>query len=206
MPLIAPELLEITPSLFIWQAFDPAARVELFSTSFVLRRQIVIVDPVRLESSQLSELRKRGCIAGVVVTNANHHRAATWYSQEFSAPIFALGEGFHGPKPGRRTEVRDASKIVGQLEVVEIEGAVAGELALYHAADGGTLVVGDALINFEPYGFAFLPRKYCRDEKQMRRSLGKLLDRPAERMFFAHGMPVLAGATARLRQLIEADV
>jgi hypothetical protein len=85
-----------------------------------------------------------------------------------------------------------------------MEGAVAGEIALYHPSNGGTLVVGDALINFEPRGFTFLPRKYCENEKKMRSSLRQLLAKPAERLFFSHGTPILSGATDRLRQLLEA--
>jgi glyoxylase-like metal-dependent hydrolase (beta-lactamase superfamily II) len=108
-------------------------------------------------------------------------------------------------KPARFAEAKNGTAIGGELEVIEIGGAVAGEIALYHASNGGTLIVGDALINFEPYGFTFLPRKYCLDEKQMRSSLHQFFARPAERMIFAHGMPILSGATARLRQLLNAD-
>ena len=81
-----------------------------------------------------------------------------------------------------------------------------GEIALYHSPNGGTLIVGDALINFEPYGFTFLPGKYCLDEKEMRRSLLKLLDRKAERILFAHGLPIVSNATARLRRLLDVNV
>jgi len=52
----------------------------------------------------------------------------------------------------------NGAAIGGELEVIEIEGAVAGEIALYYASNGGTLIVGDALINFEPYSFSLLPR------------------------------------------------
>jgi len=69
--------------------------------------------------------------------------------------------------------------------------------------DGGTLIVGDALINFESYGFTFLPAKYCSNQKQMRRSLRKLLDYRAQRMLFAHGTPILSDASERLRGLLE---
>src|SRR5207244_7815956 len=86
------------------------------------------------------------------------------------------------PKPARITEVKNAVAIGDELEVIEIDGAVAGEIALYHPSNGGTLIVGDALINFEPYGFTLLPRKYCLNEKRMRSSLRQLLRRPAERM------------------------
>jgi glyoxylase-like metal-dependent hydrolase (beta-lactamase superfamily II) len=89
--------------------------------------------------------------------------------------------------------------------VIRIEGAAAGEMVLHYAPDGGTLIVGDALINVEPYGFTFLPAKYCSNEKEMRRSLQKLLDYKAERMLFAHGTPILSGASDRFRGLLGSD-
>jgi glyoxylase-like metal-dependent hydrolase (beta-lactamase superfamily II) len=64
------------------------------------------------------------------------------------------------------------------------------------------MIVGDALINLEPYGFTFLPGKYCSNEKEMRRSLQKLLDYKAERILFAHGTPILSGVSDRLRDLL----
>jgi glyoxylase-like metal-dependent hydrolase (beta-lactamase superfamily II) len=66
------------------------------------------------------------------------------------------------------------------------------------------LNVGDALINFEPHGFTLLPAKYCSNQKQLLRSLRKLLDYKAERILFAHGTPVLSGAGERLRGLLDA--
>ena len=64
------------------------------------------------------------------------------------------------------------------------------------------MIVGDALINFEPHGFGLLPAKYCLDANLMRRSLGKLLDHAFERMLFAHGTPILSGARVRVEQLL----
>jgi hypothetical protein len=91
------------------------------------------------------------------------------------------------------------------LTALAIDGAPSGEIALYYDADGGTMVMGDALINFEPHGFALLPAKYCRDFKLMRRALPRLLEYPFERMLFAHGTPLLVGAHRRLEQLLAAD-
>ena len=86
--------------------------------------------------------------------------------------------------------IADGEEICEGLHVIGIEGAPPGEIVLHYAVDGGTLIVGDALINFEPYGFTFLPAKYCSNQKQMRRSLRKLLDDKAERILFAHGVPI----------------
>jgi len=86
---------------------------------------------------------------------------------------------------------------------IEIPGGPAGETAIYQASDGGSVIIGDALINFEPYGFAFLPKKYCANEKQMRRSLRRLLDYDFERMLFAHGTPIMQSARKKLEQLLR---
>src|SRR5207248_6052224 len=122
----------------------------------------------------------------------------------FSVPIFAHPAAFPESKPDRLNETTGNATIDGDLEVIEIEGAAVGEIALYQPSNRGTLIVGDALINFEPHGFTFLPRKYCQNEKEMRRSLRKLLAYKFERILFAHGTPILSQGTARLRQLLDA--
>jgi hypothetical protein len=100
------------------------------------------------------------------------------------------------------TWVQDGDTLAPGLTVIAIEGGAAGESALHLADHGGTIVVGDALINFDPLGFALLPPKYCLDPKLMRRSLAKLLDFVFERMLFAHGTPILSGARARVEKLL----
>ena len=86
-----------------------------------------------------------------------------------------------------------------------IGGAAPGEIALYSSGEDGTLIMGDALIHFEPYGFTFLPPKYCTNFKEMRKSLRDLLTYDVKRMLFAHGMPIVANANRRLRQLLDGD-
>lgn len=205
MPTIAAELTRLTPSLFVWESYDAAVKADLFSTALVTAVGVFIVDAIPLERSQLDQLQQCGRIAGVIVTNANHHRAAAWYSQEFSVPIFAAADVFPDEKPKPFMQIEDGDKIENEFEVRQIDGAVAGEVALYHARNGGVLIIGDALINFEPNGFTFLPRKYCGDQDEMRRSLRKLLDCQAERILFAHGTPIVSDANARLRQLLDID-
>jgi len=199
---IASDLVQITPSLFTWQAYDRAVKADLFSSAIVTTRGIFLVDPIPLEKEALHDLAGPGGVAGIVVTNGNHLRATADYSAKFSRPIFAAPAVFSDTSLVFR-HVADGDKIGDELRVIEIEGAATGEIALYHGAADGTLIVGDALINFDPYGFTFLPRKYCSNAKEMHRSLRKLLAYKAERMFFAHGPPILSGASERLQRLLE---
>ena len=203
--MVDAEFHPLSPRVWIWQNYDSSVKGDLCSSALRTSSGIWIVDPIPLAEVHLGDLSGTAPIVGIIVTNANHQRSAGDYSHLFSAPIFAHKEVFPDSRPARLNEVTNASAIDGELDVIEIEGAVAGEIALYHSVDGGTLIVGDAMINFEPYGFTFLPRKYCLNEKQMRDSLRQLLVRPVERLLFAHGTPILSGASARLRRLLEGD-
>jgi glyoxylase-like metal-dependent hydrolase (beta-lactamase superfamily II) len=202
---IAPEFDRLRPGLWTWHAFDQSVKAELFSTALATDRRIYIVDPIPLAEPNLGQLNRAGEIAGVIVTNANHQRSALEYSDRFSVPVFAHPDTLTAIKPARSGDF-SAVTFQADFEVIEIEGGVLGEISLYHSANGGTLIVGDALINFDPYGFTFLPRKYCRDQKQMRRSLGKLLSLSIDRMLFAHGTPILSKAADRLRDLLESKI
>ena len=109
---------------------------------------------------------------------------------------------FPSDQSGRLTTIADGEEICDRLRAIAIDGVAPGEIALHYGGNGGTLIIGDALINFEPYGFAFLPAKYCSDQREMRRSLRKLLDYEAERILFAHATPILSRASQRLEALL----
>jgi len=195
----------ITGDIAIWHAYDPAVKGELYSTRLVIAGGAYLIDPIPLVKRALDLLIGSFQVAGIVVTNSNHHRAAGQLAQQLSAPIFAHAHTFPSDQPSRLTTFVDGEQICKRLRVIGVDGAASGEIVLHYAGNGGTLVVGDALINFEPYGFASLPAKYCLNQKQMRGSLRKLLDYDAERILFAHGTPILSTASERLQALLDSS-
>ena len=202
---VADELCRFGSDLFLWQAYDPKVKADLFSSGLVTPAGVLIVDPIPLIESALDELRQIGAIAGIILTNSNHVRASQEFARRFSAPLFAHRDSL-GEDKCPFTEVGDGDRICAAVDVIAIDGAVPGEIALHYPSNNGTLIVGDALINFERRGFSLLPKKYCLDEREMSRSLRKLLDVKSERMLFAHGTPILSGATNRLHQLLDVDL
>lgn len=202
---VAEEIAQIAPGVVIWQVYDPAVKADLFSTALETPAGTYLVDPVELAAEAMQSLEARPKIIGVVMTNENHERAAHRFAERFSVPIY-LHQALGRTVAFQRTiELEDGEEIGLSVTAIAIDGAPEGEIALYYPADGGTMIVGDALINFEPYGFGLLPAKYCRDPKLMRRSLPKLLGYAFERMLFAHGTPILAGARTELEQLLAAN-
>ena len=192
----------ITSNIAVWHGYDPRAKAELYSTFLMTFHGSYLIDPIPLQPEALKELIGSGLVAGIIVTNSNHHRAVAKFAEQLSVPVFASSETFPYEMPLQFRRVADGDTICDELQVIGIEGSAPGEIVLHYTPDGGTLIVGDALINFEPYGFTFLPAKYCSNEKEMRRSLQKLSNYKAERILFAHGTPILSGASDRLRGLL----
>jgi glyoxylase-like metal-dependent hydrolase (beta-lactamase superfamily II) len=201
----ANDLVRVSASLRYWQAYDASVKADLFSTAVETSDGILIVDPIPLRPEFLQQLLSARTIAGVFVTNVNHSRAAADFAEKCATPVFAHSATLATCELPSAREVANGQKFVANARAIEIQGAAAGEMAIYHDQDGGALIIGDALINFEPYGFTFLPPKYCSNAKEMRRSLRDLLDYNFERMLFAHGTPLMHSARKQLEKLLRSD-
>lgn len=191
------EFCRVSTAFAIWYTYDPTIKADLFSTAVVARNELAVVDPIALPAPHRNQLNSLGRVAIIVVTNANHLRDTLNFSR--SASIFAPSE--------LNAELTDYYALsdglqLGPFRAIKIDGAADGEFALYHPDDGGTLIVGDALINFEPHGFDLLPQKYCTNQKLMVRSLRRLLGLDFNRIFFAHGIPIVTRARERLASLL----
>lgn len=91
--------------------------------------------------------------------------------------------------------------VAGDLNVISLAGAGAGEVALHR--NETWLHLGDALINLDDTGLAVLPAKYCLDEGQLADSLGQLKSLAFHSATFAHGKPICGDAQGRIRALLE---
>lgn len=193
----ASEIEPVATGISIWRFYDPSVKADLFSTALETAWGTYLIDPIPLTPDAMAELGVRAKVAGIIVTNENHERAAAEFAERFRAPIY-LDTTVATHLPGI-APVRENQFPLG-MTALAIEGGPPGEIAIHFAE---TMVIGDALINFEPYGFALLPPKYCADARVMRRSLEKLLNHSFERMLFAHGLPILASARHRLELLLN---
>jgi Metallo-beta-lactamase superfamily len=198
----APDFDSVALGLFIWQNYSREVKADLFSTAIDNEAGLFIVDPIPLDENALMRLRSGRKIAGIIVSNANHRRAANEFARELRVPIFVAPMLATKPEFAGSIAWQENDPRLKDLTPILIEGAGEGEIVIHCARNGGTLIIGDALINFGSHGFDFLPPKYCSDAKQMRRSLPKLLDLNFERILFAHGLPILKSAKERLQQLL----
>lgn len=197
-----PTIDEVSPGIFVWQTYDGTVKADLFSTALETPSGTCLVDPIPLDEESLLGFGAQRKVSGIWVTNANHARAAADFARTFSVPIYVHEDLLGHADFPKATAISECEGLAQGVTGIAIDGGPQGEMALHYNAGGGTMVLGDALINFEPHGFGFLPAKYCRNARLMRRSLRKLLDYAFDRMFFAHGTPILSGARARLERLL----
>ena len=95
---------------------------------------------------------------------------------------------------------RLAEKVPG-FEEIPLPGAGENETAYFHH-DSKSLIIGDALINLSPDPLMLLPAKYCTNLDLLKTSLQRLLELPTQRIFFAHGAPILQDGVGRLKTVI----
>jgi glyoxylase-like metal-dependent hydrolase (beta-lactamase superfamily II) len=200
----ASDLTQVAPHIFLWQQYDPAVKADLSATALETETGTYLIDPIPLSPEDLLTSRLCRPPIGILVTNINHVRATNAFASTFSIPVYANKELCGSLDFPSANWITDGEPLAAGLTAISIEGGPPGETALYHQDDGGTVVVGDSIINFGPYGLSLLPRKYCEDFKRMQRSLRTLLDYRFERVLFAHGTPIVSGGFARLERLLGA--
>jgi len=200
----AESIREISSGVWIWHAYDESVRTELYSTAVAAEFGLVIIDPIDLVHDAFHQLAKHAPAAAIVLTNGNHSRAAVRFRDRFGASVFA-----HNDAVGELTTfvdgaLRPGRPVAGSLEVLQLPGAGLGEIALFHRKAKGEchLHFGDALVNLDPHGLIVLPEKYCLSASLLAQSLQSLPHEDLSLVTFAHGEPLLAPATEKIRSLV----
>lgn len=194
----ADEIHVVTPTLAVWQAYEPAVKCDLTSVALRLDEKLMLVDPIALSAAGVAELDAFGQPALVVCTNGNHARAADDFRKRYGVPLAAHAEA--ELETSVDLALTDGARLLDAIEVCALPGAAPGEIAL--RSPDGIACVGDALIDLPPDGFRRLPDKYCADPKVLRESLRKLLRWDFRILTFAHGWPLVASARERLVALL----
>lgn len=198
-----PEEHQVTADLTIWQVYDPQVKADLSATAISTASVTYVIDPISLPLAAMDRFLEARSISKIIVTNENHVRAAAEISASAGAPIYAAAGAREAFGDTAVLDLSAGGEALPGLQIIDLQGAAGGEIALHDPREGGTIIVGDGLINFGSSGFAVLPAKYCRDAKLLRKSLRQLLDFRFERMLFAHGAPITLKAHDRLAALLN---
>jgi hypothetical protein len=196
---IADEVLQVTPALSFWQAYEPAVKCDLTSCAVMTGEGLMVIDPIGLRPAAWDALGAADRPGAILLTSGNHARAAAdWRARlgwRVIAPLGAVGDLEITPD----ATVADGDLTPGGFRIVGLPSAGPGEVAY---VGNGLACLGDAVINLPSTGFALLPDKYCAAPKRLRDDLRKLLSLDFHILTFAHGPPMIAQARAQLTKLL----
>jgi glyoxylase-like metal-dependent hydrolase (beta-lactamase superfamily II) len=199
MSVVASEVHEILPGVFRWECFSREHKVELTSYAVLADGQLYIFDPIELIAEARQRLLANHPVTAIVLTNENHERATAGWREETQAPVW-LGKGANVELSQVHRFPNEATQW-GPWAVTPLAGGPGGEVAL-RWPERSLVVLGDVAFNLPKYGFGLLPDKYCEDQRRLGESLRRLTEQPFEAALFAHGAPILEGASARIRELV----
>jgi glyoxylase-like metal-dependent hydrolase (beta-lactamase superfamily II) len=194
---------EILPGIFTWPWFSERFNYDFNGTFVEAASGNLVVDPVDPDLDTLAELGRRGAYR-ILLTNRNHFRACARVREATGARI-AIHPA-DAPFLRERQIPVDAELAVGEkigpLEVVAAGGKSPGEVAFFWP-DRRILIVGDACVGNPPGKLSLLPAKVIDDLAALKRSLAGLAELDFDTLLVGDGVPILGGARAALRQLVE---
>jgi hypothetical protein len=192
---------EVGNNMWMWHAYDPSVKADLSSCALLSEGGLIIIDPISLCEEGMLVLDAAAPWAAIVLTNGNHARASFEFKQRYGTPIFAHPDAASELEIAVDEFLNVCSRVGGNIELLDLQGAGAGEVALYHPA--GSIHFGDAIVNLESTGLDFLPEKYCSNQSRLKTSLKALEGRCVKIMTFAHGLPIVSGSQSRFDALIQ---
>jgi glyoxylase-like metal-dependent hydrolase (beta-lactamase superfamily II) len=192
---------EIFPGIFTWQWFSELHGYDFNGTLVLDPGGNLCIDPVKPTADALAQLEKEG-VARILLTNRNHARAANLVRDRTGATI-AIHPADAAYAREQGTGISDDLRIgsrVGPFSIVAVPGKSPGEVAL-HDPERRILLLGDAVIGNPPGKLSLLSERVMDDPPQLRASVRRLLELDFDALLVGDGVPILADARERLREL-----
>jgi len=187
----------------MWSVWQPAHRV--FFNSYFLQHEggNLAVDPLAWSPEDEQEMRERGGVAWIVVTNRDHERHARDLAASFGAKIAASERDAPLLSAPVDHMLREGDRHFPGVHIIQFEGMKSpGEIAL-HLPEQKAAIVGDALWG-EPAGtLRLLPDEKLLDPRAAVLSLRKLWALRLEALLVGDGAPILHDADAIIGDCLE---
>ena len=179
---------EVAPGVLQWSVHHPEKGIDFNGTLVLDAGGNVAVDPPELDARRLDLVWERGGVAHVVITNRHHERHAARLVERTRARTWAPALDAEGLGLRVDETFRDGAELPAGLRAIAIRHSKSpGETALLLPRDGGTLILGDALIGRPPGRLSLLPAPKIADERKAAEGLRVLLDHVFERVVVGDG-------------------
>jgi len=194
---------ELLPGIETWGKLSERHGYDFNGTFVRHAAGNLCIDPVEPDAATLDRLAALG-VARVLITNRNHVRAANAVRERTGAAVaIHPADADYARDQGAQLDAAlSVGESVGPFSVVAMPGKSPGEVALFDPARR-ILVVGDAVIGNPPAKLSLLSERVIDDPALLRASLRRALELGFDAILVGDGVPILAGARERLRELVS---
>ena len=177
---------------------------------------VIIVDTgmgdevLAMLEAELGSLGKGwGDVAAILITHrhGDHVRNLARVEELTGAPIYCQAEEAPAIKEQTGVEPEGLAHgarlpYCGGVEVIHVPGHTEGNCC-YLLNGRGILIAGDTVFGDEEGSINEPPERYCVDVEQATRELERLLAYDFDALIYTHGRDILAGAKAKVEELVE---
>ncbi|MCA8943038.1 MAG: MBL fold metallo-hydrolase [Planctomycetes bacterium] len=192
--------------LFLWNVYQPDRRID-FNGFYWARHGGVLVDPMPLSDTAIAWLREHGGVRWIVVTNADHVRAAPELRAAFGARVLA-------PETDRAVlEASQADAWFGETTPLPAELAMTTEVRWLHGGKTGAeavlyfrplraILFGDAVRSHEIGRLRLLPDAKVADRARLIADVRSLADLEFDAILLGDGDCLFTGARRAFDELL----
>jgi len=187
----------------MWSVWQPDRNV--FFNSYFLQRDggNVVVDPLAWTPPDEAQMRERGGVSWIIITNRDHERRSRDLAALFGAKIAASERDaplLSGPVDA---VLHEGDKTFPGIHIIELEGLKSpGEIAL-HLRRAKAAIVGDCLWGDPAGSVRLLPDEKLLDAKKAVLSLRKLWALQLETLLVGDGACIFHGADAAIGEYLQ---
>ena len=193
--------------LFCWSAFNAERNLDFHGYFWHRPAGNVVIDPLDVSDHDAAHIDRLGGVAWVLISNADHTRAAVAFQQRWGAKVAAPAGDAHLPVWTGLTvhSWLEAETILPcAIRCVAMEGGkTPGELA-FLLPPGDTLYCGDLVRGQHAGALNVLPLAKLADPALAAASVGKLARMPGiSAVLVGDGWPVFGDGARALRELAD---
>lgn len=181
-------LHEVAPGVLQWSVWHPEKSLNFNGTFLRDPAGNVAIDPPHLDPAHLERIWTEGGVAHVIITSRDHVRNTAELVQRTSAKVHAPRKDAESAHVSVDETYGDGDELPGGLLAIAIpDSKTPGESALLLRRDGGTLILGDALIGRPAGRLSLLPDEKFADAAKAVRGLRVLLRHDFTRVLVGDG-------------------
>jgi glyoxylase-like metal-dependent hydrolase (beta-lactamase superfamily II) len=196
---------QLLPGIWQWSWFSEEKQLDFNGLFLTVGEHRILVDPPPMTAEVKTEIKRRGPVDYLVLTNRDHEREAAACRTEFGCKVMVPEADAPEMTIKADRTYKDGELLPGGIWVVRLQDQKSrGESALLIQQGKGVLIVGDALIGKPPGTLRLLPQEKYADPAKAKDGLRRLLKLDFDAILVGDGASILTDAKPAVEQALRA--